>query len=303
MLSVYHSKSSSLCDGFSRREFLRVGGLLVGGLSLADLLRIAAQGAGRTKRAKSVIMVYMHGGPSHIDMFDLKPHAPAEFRGEFRPIGTNVIGLEICELMPRLATIADKFSVIRNISFMEYTDGHNPPLVYTGYRTSTENPTHRPTFGSVVSRFNRGRGNTVHDMPPYVAFDGIDTKPIRGSDFLGVAHRPFIAGEPMEALGPIAGMTLDRMRDRKNLLASYNALKRTIDDNGGNIAAMDDFTTRALDMITTPRARDAFDIGQEPENIRALYGRWLDSGDDERGYRTVAHEADLRKCRSGPNDK
>jgi hypothetical protein len=90
---------------------------------------------------------------------------------------------------------------------------------------------------------------------------------------------------------------------RENLLASYNALKRTIDDNGGNIAAMDDFTTRALDMITTPRARDAFDIGQEPENIRALYGRWLDSGDDERGYRTVAHEADLRKCRFGPNDK
>jgi hypothetical protein len=274
MLTYCNSKSLAFCDGLSRRNFLRVGSLFVGGLGLADLLRIEAQGSGRTKLAKSVIMVYLHGGPSHIDMFDMKPDAPVEFRGEFRPIRTNVIGLEICELMPRLATVADKMSVIRNVSFMEYTDGHNPPLVYTGFRTSTANPTHRPTFGSVVSRFGRdsGQGGSVRDMPPYVAFDGVDNKPVRSSDFLGVAHRAFVPGEQIETLGPIAGMTLDRMTDRRNLLESFNALRRTTDDNGGNLVATDVFTTRALDMITTPRARDAFDISQEPESTRALYG-------------------------------
>ena len=119
-------------------------------------------------------MVYLHGEPSQLDTFDMKPDAPAEFRGEFHPIRTNLPGLDICHLMPRMATIADKYSVVRNISFLEYVEGHNPPLVYTGYPTSTANPSHRPTFGSVVSRL---RGDRVRDMPPYVAFDGYRYQP------------------------------------------------------------------------------------------------------------------------------
>src|SRR4051794_21230449 len=104
------------CDGVSRRDFLRIGALCAGGLSLADLLRLRAQGALRPGAAnKAVIMVYLPGGPSHIDMYDLKPDAPAEYRGEFRPIRTNAPGLDVCELMPRQATIANKFSIVRGL--------------------------------------------------------------------------------------------------------------------------------------------------------------------------------------------
>jgi uncharacterized protein (DUF1501 family) len=269
MLTLYGPKRYPFCDGISRRDFLRVGALAVGGLSLSDVLRLNAEGKGRAGSRKSVIMVYLHGGPSHLDTFDMKPDAPAEFRGEFRPIHTNVPGLDICELMPRLATIADKMSVIRNISFLEYTDGHNPPLVYTGYRTSTEKPTHRPTFGSVVSRF---RGDAVRGMPPYVAFDGVDTKADRGTDFLGVSHRPFVPGTETGAMGLVEGMTLERMADRKNLLSSLDTLWREMDAARSNMAAVEAFNARALDMIT-PKARDAFDINKEPEMVRAMYGK------------------------------
>lgn len=269
MLTIYETKKQAFCDGYSRRDFLRVGALCVGGLSLADLLRLDAQGAVRPRSLKSVIMVYLHGGPSHLDTFDMKPEAPAEFRGEFRPIHTKLPGLEICELMPRLASIADKMSVIRNISFLEYTDGHNPPLVYTGYRTSTAKPTYRPAFGSVVSRF---RGDAVRDMPPYVAFDGIDTNPAGRTDYLGASHLPFVPGAQMSGMGPLKGMTMERMVDRRQLLTSFAALQRNMEDARGNLSSADVFTARALEMITTTSARDAFDISKEPEAIRTMYG-------------------------------
>lgn len=260
------------CDRISRRGFLKVGALGFGGLTLADLLRLEAQGAVRPKSSvKSIIMVYLHGGPSHIDMYDMKPDAPAEFRGQFKPIQTKVPGFDICELMPLQAKITDKMSVIRNMSFLEYTAGHNPPLVLTGYPTSTANPSHRPTFGSVVSRL---RGDAVRDVPPYVAFDGIDSTP-RSADYLGLAHRPFVPGLQTSSLGPVAGMTRDRMTERKELLSSFDTLRRDIDDARGSVAGMDAFTARALDMVTTPKARDAFDIMQEPAAVRASYS-WRD---------------------------
>jgi Protein of unknown function (DUF1501) len=216
---------------------------------------------------KSIIMVYLHGGPSHIDMYDMKPDAPAEFRGQFKPIQTNVPGFDICELMPLQAKIADKMSLIRNLSFLEYTAGHNPPLVLTGYPTSTASPSHRPTFGSVVSRL---RGNAVSEVPPYVAFDGIDTT-ARSADYLGLAHRPFVPDAQMSSLGPAKGMTLDRSNERKELMRSFDTLRRDIDDAHGSVAGMDAFTARALDIVTTPKARDAFDIMQEPAAVRANY--------------------------------
>ena len=118
------------CDGVSRRDFLRIGALGVGGLTLADLLRLKAQGAVRSEAAhKAVIMVYLPGGPSHIDMYDLKPDAPAEYRGEFKPIRTNVPGIDVCELMPMHARIADKFSILRGLK----TQGnHDPTELLTG---------------------------------------------------------------------------------------------------------------------------------------------------------------------------
>src|SRR5687767_14347280 len=113
-----------LCDGVSRREFVKVGALGVGGLTLADVLRARAQAAPGATRQKAVIMVYLNGGPSHVDMYDMKPDAPVEYRGEFRPIRTSVPGFDICELMPRQARIADKLAVIRNMQFKQIGRAH-----------------------------------------------------------------------------------------------------------------------------------------------------------------------------------
>src|SRR5438067_11759282 len=143
MLTFWGSRQR-LCDGLSRRDFLRVGALGVGGLTLADLLRLRAQGASEAGTpGKAVIMVYLNGGPSHIDLYDLKPDAPAEYRGEFKPIRTNVPGMDICELMPLQARVADRFAIIRNMRFKQ--QGHTSPELYTGFLTGN-----RPSIGSVV---------------------------------------------------------------------------------------------------------------------------------------------------------
>src|SRR4051794_32933780 len=138
-----------LCDGLSRRDFLRAGALGVGGLTLADLLRLRAQGAAApSTSAKAVIMVYLNGGPSHLDLYDLKPDAPVEYRGEFRPTRTNVPGLDICELFPLQARIADRFAIVRSMRFQQ--QGHTSPELYTGFLTGN-----RPSIGSGVSNIPR----------------------------------------------------------------------------------------------------------------------------------------------------
>jgi len=171
--------------------------------------------------------------------------------------------------MPRLATIADKMTVIRNFDFKEYPLGHNPPLVYTGYYTKTETPSYRPTFGSVTSYF---RGDRVQGVPPFVAFDGMDTKPVRGTHYLGVKHNPFVPGAETSGLLPLKGLTKERSADRRNLLSSLDNLRRDIDDTRGSIQAADSYTSQAFDIITSSKAHDAFDISQEPESVRDMYG-------------------------------
>jgi hypothetical protein len=266
MLSFFGSKLR-FCDRIHRRGFLKVGALGLGGLTLADLLRLRAEGVVRpTSAPKSVIMVFLYGGPSHIDTFDMKPDAPVEYRGEFKPVQTSLSGLNICEHLPLTAKIADKMALIRNLSFLEYTRGHNPELIYTGYEaTSRAITANRPSFGAVVSRL---RGKAVRDMPPFVAFDGYSRV-----GYVGLAHRPFVPGAQTGALGPVQGMTPERMADRKELLRSFDGLRRDLDNAQGGLAAMDTFTARALDMVTTPKARDAFDINQEPASVRAKYGK------------------------------
>src|SRR6202163_1782375 len=160
---TFLGRRQKYCDGISRRDFLRVGALAVGGLSMADLLRLKAQATvgsatGGPTPGKSVIMVFLHGGPSHLDMYDMKPAAPTEFRGEFRPIHTNVPGVDICELMPRQAQIADKLAILRGLHFVEEHSAHS---LWTGYPERVS----RPAFGSVIS-YLKGK----HDgLPPYVS--------------------------------------------------------------------------------------------------------------------------------------
>jgi hypothetical protein len=261
MLTIFSARRQRFCDGISRRDFLRAGALSVGGLSLTDLLRLRAH-AGAPARPKSVIMVFLTGGPSHIDLYDMKPDAPVEYRGEFKPIRTNVPGIDICELMPLQAKIMDKMAILRGIKFMNPTQGHSLREVISGFH-HLHRP-HRPALGSVVSKL---RGLAA-GMPPYVSFGptGQDEDP----SYLGAAHRPYTGRG--DNLGLVQGMTLDRLQDRKALLGSLDDLRRDIDAKGKR-AGMDDFTKQALEIIGSGKARGAFDLNQEKKPTRERYGK------------------------------
>jgi uncharacterized protein (DUF1501 family) len=253
-----------LCDSLSRRDFLRVGALSVGGLTLADLLRLKARGESRAGTAgKAIIMVYLNGGPSHIDLYDLKPDAPVEYRGEFKPIRTSVPGMDICELMPLQAKIADRFAIIRNMKFQQ--EGHTAPELYTGFLKGN-----RPSIGSVVSKLRQEAGR-VAPLPPYVYLG--DANHVGSPGFLGKAHEAYIPGNGAANLGRSAGVSLDQLSDRKGLLHSFDTLRRDLDDLRGSAVGMDAFAAQALEMITSNRARDAFDISREPQSVRDRYGK------------------------------
>jgi hypothetical protein len=247
----------------SRRNFLTVGTLALGGLSLADLLRLSAQGAG-SGRPRSVIMVYLPGGPSHIDLYDMKPDAPVEIRGEFKPIKTRVPGMELCELMPLQAKIADKLSILRGF---ETTGGHDSRELTTGFRRNA----YRPAFGSVVSRLA-----THHERrpPPYVTLIEESNLPFgQEPAYLGPAHKPFaLRGPGMADLTLAKGMTLARLQDRGHLLRGFDAMRREVDVRG-EVAGMDAYTARALEMVSSSKVREAFDLTREPEKVRAKYGK------------------------------
>jgi hypothetical protein len=283
MLSNRNHHRHRFHDAISRRDFLRAGTLGVGGLSLAHLLRLKAQGAQQPSSShKSVIMIYLCGAPSHQDTYDLKPEAPAEYRGEFKPIQTNVPGIHICELMPLQAKIADKLAIIRNVRALA-TDTHMPEELLSGFPFGPEGgpaslkPGLRPTFGSVVSKLHPSNGT---NLPPYVTLDmgrmphGYGRPASLEPAFLGHAHQPFDPSAPggLANLGLPAGTTLDRVADRKKLLDIFGSLRRDIEYSPGTFAGMDAFTAKALDIISSPGVRDAFDISKEPQRVRAQYG-------------------------------
>jgi len=214
MLTFFGAKHG-FCDGVSRRNFLKIGAFGTG-LTLADMLRAkanATESGDRPTRPKAAIMINLPGGPSHMDMFDLKPDAPVEFRGEFRPINTNVNGVQICEHMPRLAAAWDKCAVIRSVISV---DEHNDSLTMTG-KSQRENMTaNHPSFGSVVSRVRGNNGSA----PAFVSLRGMS----RGTEpgFLGINHRPFApSGQAMQNLRPLATVNAQRQNDRRSILESF----------------------------------------------------------------------------------
>jgi hypothetical protein len=249
--------------GLNRRGFLHLGLLGLGGIGLADVLRGEARGDNESRSTKSVIMVYLPGGPSHIDMYDMKPDAPAEIHGEFKPIKTNVAGLDICELMPLQATIADRFAIVRGF---KTPGGHNSTMLTTGFREGI----YRPAFGSVVSRVS---ATTPSGLPPYVTLIEETNLPFgQEAAYLGPAHKPLaLRGPGMADLSLPKGITVERLHNRVELLRSFDTVRRDADarrEQGG----MDAFTTRALDMVTSPKAREAFDLRREPDRVREKYG-------------------------------
>lgn len=253
------------CDHLNRRDFLRVGALGIGGLTLADLLRLRAR-AGEGSSARSVIMVCLAGGPSHIDTYDLKPNARSEYRGDFRPIRTNVSGFDVCEHFPRQARLADKLAVVRTVQFVEPMQ-HELQEVYTGFPKAAK----RPAFGSVVSRF---RGARDGRLPCYVSLDQYvgNQAEVESPQYVGEAHRSFVfGGAGVKDLGLQKTLTTDRLADRKQLMAAFDTIRRDVDARH-DFAALDAFSRQALDIVTSPKAREAFDLTREPEPVRRRYG-------------------------------
>jgi hypothetical protein len=254
------------CDGMSRRNFLAVGAFGAS-LTLADMLRLQALGnetsdrPAAPTRPKSAIMIYLPGGPSHMDMYDLKPDAPAEFRGEFRPIQTSVNGVQICEHFPLQARMWDKFACIRSIVSV---DEHSDSLVMTG-KSQRENMTaNHPCFGSVVSRV---RASSQSPVPSFVSLRGMS----RGTEpgFLGISHRPFSPNGPgVQNLTPLQAVNQERMSDRRAMLESFDGLSREVDANADG---MDVFTNRAFEMITSGGVRNALDLTREGQASRSRY--------------------------------
>jgi hypothetical protein len=235
------------------------------GLTWGDLLRLrAAQPAAARLSRKATLMIYLPGGPPHQDTYDLKPDAAREVRGEFQPIHTTVPGMDICELFPQQAKLAEQFAIVRGIKFAN--DDHNVDEVVTGFRPGS----HRPAFGSVVSRI-RGQDQ----VPPYVSFGGLDLgSPVNPENpqYLGSAHRPFAPSGPgLRNLGLCPGVPLERLDDRRQLLRSFDQLDRDLDRSNA-MAGMDAFQARAFDMLRSPRAREAFDLSREPDRVRQRYG-------------------------------
>jgi hypothetical protein len=247
------------CDGLTRRNFLKIGAF-GSALSLAESLRLQAAAGGAT-RPKSAIMIQLGGGPSHIDMYDLKPDAPVEYRGEFKPIKTNIAGVQICELMPRQAQMWDKLVCIRSVVSRE---GHSDVETNTGYGAGVT-PRH-PSVGSVISKIRSGN---LQGMPPFVSLRGMT----QGQEpaYLGVAHRPFSpTGPGRDNLRLAEGITAERLKDRHSLLNSFDTLRRDLDGKGA-MNGMDSITTRALDMVLSGSARKAFDLNEEPVTVRDRY--------------------------------
>jgi hypothetical protein len=262
MLTIWGSKQR-FCDGINRRSFLKIGAFGAG-LSLAEMLRgRAAAGSASASSAKSAIMIYLPGGPSHIDMYDLKPQAPVEFRGEFKPISTNVPGIEICEHFPRQAAMMDKLAVIRSLVSVEE---HSDALVTTGYSENTNRISHHPSFGAVVSKL---RSNASNDIPPFVSLRGMAIGLEPG--YLGVAHRAFTPDGPgLNNLRLPGGVNADRVSDRKSLLSTFDDVRRDIDASG-TMKGLDSFTTRAFDMVASGSVRRALDLTREDPKVRDRY--------------------------------
>jgi len=249
------------CDGISRRSFLRIGAFGTG-LTLAGMLRAQA-GSPTSTSKKSAIMIYLPGGPSHMDMYDLKPDAPMEFRGEFKPIGTNVPGVQICEHFPMQAKMWDKLAVVRSLVGV---DEHSDAQVMTGYSENTNRTAHHPSFGAVMSKM---RGNASNDVPPFVSLRGMS--PGTEPGFLGVAHRPFTPDGPgLSNLHLPGGVNSERVEDRKALLASFDNIKRDIDASG-TMKGIDSFTARAFDMVASGTVRKALDLSREDPRVRDRY--------------------------------
>jgi uncharacterized protein (DUF1501 family) len=273
------------CDGIQRRDFLRLGtaGLFGLGFSLPALLRLQAQAAEQGRRPNDValIFLFLHGGLSTLDTWDLKPVAPAEFRGEFKPITTNVPGIQITEHLPRTARQMDKFALIR--SFRHHNSDHGPADHYmltgyfpqAGFNPSLKPNNQRPAHGSVIARKLGPHGS----VPPYVCLPKMH--PSAGPAYLGSGAAPFVIEADPNApdftvpdIVPPPALAADRLEARRHLLTQIDRYQRAIETRANHDAqAVSVFQRKAFELMTSPAAKKAFDIHAEPDPLRDAYGR------------------------------
>lgn len=273
MLTISGKSHGKFCDGVSRRDFLRIGSLALGGLSLPQLLNAESQNG--TKRGfKSVIMIYLCGAPPHQDMWDLKMDAPLEIRGPYKPIRTKVPGIQISENAPRIAKMMDKFVPIRSL-YGSLSGDHDSFICYTGRppRGAPQPSGGWPSLGSVVSRV---QGQADPAIPSFVGLAPKAGHPPYGSPghpgFVGAAHSAFRPnGAGMDDLR-LNDISLERLQDRKALLTGFDRFRRDL-DNSGVVDSMDTFNQQAFNVLTSNKLLDALDISKETPQTRERYGK------------------------------
>ena len=251
-----------------------MGGSAALGLTLADLLRSQAVASpakkGKAAKAKACIVVWMAGGPSHLDTFDPKPEAPSDYRGTFKPIPTKVPGMQICEHLPELAKQADKFSLLRTVTHPSPSHEIASHIMLTG--NVPARGTVSPSYGSVVFR----EFGYQHSLPPYVAIPNAHRYAQAG--FFGGTYKPFAIGaDPnakgfqVKALRLPYGLTVDRLKHRRQWLTALDSLRKRIKHE--ELEVLDGFYQRSYDMIVDPKTATAFDMAKEDDKVRERYGR------------------------------
>ncbi len=269
------------CDGLSRRSFLTIGGLTfgAGGFGLSDLLRAESQqtpdgstnAAGKGIGHKAVINIFLAGGPPHQDMWEIKTEAPSEIRGEFQPIATNVPGIQICEVFPKVARLMDKAAIIRSV--VGCKDRHESSQCLSGWISSDLQALGgRPAIGSAIAKLY---GSVDPSVPPYVGL-AAPAAHTPWSDpgtpgFLGTSFAPFKPDGPGMDNMKLNDISLERLQDRRQLLASLDTLRRDVDASG-TMEGMDAFGQRAFDVLTSSKLLDALDLSKEDPRIVERYG-------------------------------
>ena len=268
MLTLWGHKRR-FCDRIGRRDFLSIGSLALGGLTLPQLLKAEAA-SGIRQSHKAIIMIYLTGGPPHQDMVDLKPEAPAEIRGEFSPIATNVPGIQISELMPRTASMMDKFIPIRTLVG---SDGrHSSFQCVTGRQFANQPQGGWPEIGSILSKLY---GPTTPAIPAAIDLSmKMEHLPynLPGPGYLGTSHAPFKPTGPSQSDMILKDLSQRRFGERRQLLSQLDDVRRTIDESRFPDQA-DAFTQQALDVLTSSKLANALDLDKEDPQVRARYGK------------------------------
>ncbi len=282
MLRVDLGWAGPYCDGLSRRSFLQLGVAGLASVGLPQLLRAREQSAAGRKNT-SVILIWLDGGPSHMDLYDMKPDAPAEYRGLWKPIRTRVLGFDISELFPKQAQVTDKFSIVRSLHHDtgdHFAGGHRMLTAKDMGVSGAKTEQRWPGIGAIVSR---ELGARKPGLPAYVAVPqaaSIGLVPgYFGADFLGAQYNPFqTGGDPntpnfkVANLDLVAGLTMKRLSDRRSLLSHFDTARKRFDGLAES-GAMDRFQQQAYQFVTGRAARDAFDIDKEDPRLRDRYGR------------------------------